>query len=93
MTGVQTCALPISPNLKIVVVTPVSDEQLTLDLFRRGAQIPFPASGDDDARALTGQQMSDAIADALARTTDDGTFSRKIEIHVFRLSKKAFALW
>jgi DNA-binding NarL/FixJ family response regulator len=26
-----------SPQLKIVVVTPVSDEQLTLDLFRRGA--------------------------------------------------------
>jgi DNA-binding NarL/FixJ family response regulator len=26
-----------APNLKIVVVTPVSDEQLTLDLFRRGA--------------------------------------------------------
>jgi DNA-binding NarL/FixJ family response regulator len=26
-----------SPKLKIVVVTPVSDEQLTLDLFRRGA--------------------------------------------------------
>jgi len=26
-----------APNLKIVVVTPASDEQLTLDLFRRGA--------------------------------------------------------
>jgi DNA-binding NarL/FixJ family response regulator len=26
-----------APQLKIVVVTPVSDEQLTLDLFRRGA--------------------------------------------------------
>jgi DNA-binding NarL/FixJ family response regulator len=26
-----------APHLKIVVVTPVSDEQLTLDLFRRGA--------------------------------------------------------
>jgi two-component system, NarL family, nitrate/nitrite response regulator NarL len=26
-----------APDLKIVVVTPASDEQLTLDLFRRGA--------------------------------------------------------
>src|SRR5579862_5915453 len=26
-----------APNLKVVVVTPASDEQLTLDLFRRGA--------------------------------------------------------
>lgn len=26
-----------APHLKIVVVTPISDEQLTLDLFRRGA--------------------------------------------------------
>src|ERR1700758_2294330 len=26
-----------APELKVVVVTPVSDEQLTLDLFRRGA--------------------------------------------------------
>src|SRR5271168_510753 len=34
---VVTELLRQAPQLKIVVVTPVSDEQLTLDLFRRGA--------------------------------------------------------
>jgi DNA-binding NarL/FixJ family response regulator len=34
---VVTELLRQAPHLKIVVVTPVSDEQLTLDLFRRGA--------------------------------------------------------
>ncbi|MFZ0761884.1 MAG: response regulator transcription factor [Candidatus Sulfotelmatobacter sp.] len=34
---VVTELLRQAPELKIVVVTPVSDEQLTLDLFRRGA--------------------------------------------------------
>src|SRR5277367_6692028 len=34
---VVTELLRQSPQLKIVVVTPVSDEQLTLELFRRGA--------------------------------------------------------
>ena len=34
---VVTDILNQAPQLKIVVVTPTSDEQLTLDLFRRGA--------------------------------------------------------
>jgi DNA-binding NarL/FixJ family response regulator len=34
---VVTELLRQAPQLKIIVVTPVSDEQLTLDLFRRGA--------------------------------------------------------
>jgi DNA-binding NarL/FixJ family response regulator len=34
---VVTELLRQAPHLKIVVVTPISDEQLTLDLFRRGA--------------------------------------------------------
>ena len=35
------------------------------------------------------QQMRDAVTDSLAGAADDGALSGKIEVHGFRLSKKA----
>jgi len=41
-----------------------------------------------NARAFGGQEMRDAIPDALTRSADDGTLSRQVQIHIFKLFKE-----
>jgi hypothetical protein len=63
-----------------------------VDRLGGGAQIILAARSDGDAGTLGGEQMRDAVADALARAANDGAFALKVEIHVFKLSKNACAL-